>query len=122
MSVTPLPTGADAPAPVGSLSVRAWAFERILRTADACGWRAAGIRPAGNLAGEAAGFPNLILVHGGAGRVWHLLLRQASTGPLPHDAQVWAETLLRAGAVWRLVRLPDDVDQLLVDIADAVRP
>jgi hypothetical protein len=114
-------TGADAPAPVAQLSTHAGALSRILRTAEACGWRTAALRPAGHLAGKAAGFPSLILVHGGAGRIWYVLLRQ-STGALPVEAEVWAETLIRAGAVWRLVQVPDDLDQLLVDLADAVRP
>jgi len=120
--VSPIPaTGVDAPAPVAELSTRAAALARILRTAESCGWRTAAIRPAGTLAGKADGFPNLILAHGGAGRLWYVLVRQGD-GPLPADAEVWAETLIRAGAVWRLVRLPADIDQLLVDLADAVRP
>lgn len=115
-------TGADAPAPVDfPLSLRADGLVRILRTANACGWRSAGIRRRGSLAGDVAGFPNLILAHGGAGRVWFLFIRQGA-GPLPIDVQAWGETLIRAGAVWRLVNLPDDLDQLCVDLADSVRP
>jgi hypothetical protein len=117
------PTGADAPTPVGTQpsSIRARGVKTILRTATACGWRTAGLRPHGTLAGDAEGFPNLVVVHGGAGRVWYLLVRQGR-GALPGPAQMWGETLIRAGAVWRVVVLPDDVDQLCADLADAVRP
>lgn len=116
------PTGADAPVPVGNpQSIRAAGMSRILRTAAACGWRTANLRPTGNMAGDADGFPGLVLVHGGAGRVWFVLTRQG-TGRLPEEAQAWGESLIRAGAVWRVVVLPADVDQLCTDLADAVRP
>jgi hypothetical protein len=95
------------------------AITSILRTAHACGWRVALLRPRGSLAGDADGAPNVVLAHGGAGRVWHVRLH---IGPLTENEQAWGETLIRAGTVWRSVAIPRDIDQLLADLADSVKP
>jgi hypothetical protein len=100
---------------------RVAAITAILRTAHACGWRVALLRPRGSLAGDADGAPNLVLAHGGAGRVWHVRLRNGA-GPLTENEQAWGETLIRAGTVWRSVAIPHDIDQLLADLADSVKP
>jgi len=120
-AITSAPDGDAAPSGAPSPSDRAIAVARILRTATACGWRTSLTRPRGNQAGEADGAPNMMLAHGGAGRVWLVRLR-GGAGALTENEQRWGETLIRAGIVWRVVTIPGDVEQLLVDLADAVKP
>lgn len=63
------------------------------------------------------GFPDLVLVHARARLVWFVELKR-KPNRLARDQQAWGEALQAAGADWRLVWVPDEVDafcQLLAD-------
>ena len=78
------------------------------------GWRTA-------VQGDGKGFVDLVLCHPGGRRLWFVEVKRTSA-PLTADQKQWGEALLLAGAVYRVIRVPDELEQFLQDLADAARP
>lgn len=99
-------------------------YRTIIDTARILGWKVAHFRPAQNrrghwqtpVAGDGAGFPDFVLVHPGAGHVWYVELK-ADRGRLSREQLDWGETLVRAGAMYRVVRV-GELRAFLQDLAD----
>jgi VRR-NUC domain len=88
------------------------------------GWRCAHFRPARTgrgwrtaVAGDGAGFPDLVLAHPVAKRVLFVELKSAK-GRLARDQEAWAATLIQAGAEWMAVRGRAGLTQFLEMLAD----
>lgn len=106
------------------------AFERdyqntILGAAKATGWRTAHFRPARTahgwrtaVAGDGKGFPDLLLVHPGAGLVWFVEIKRDDNRTLDPDQAAWREDLISAGAIHRVVFVPSGLDPFLTDLVD----
>lgn len=112
------------PAPAAS---EADFYATVIDAARLSGWRTAHFRPAQTkygwrtaVQGDGKGFPDFVLVHP-VGRVWFVELKVTGAYMSPEQRQ-WGETLLRAGAVYRVVRVPDDIGHFVQDLVDAVRP
>ena len=103
----------------------------IVAAARTTGWRVLAIRPALNRRGRWAspiqgdpGYPDLTLAHPRAGRVIFVELKRHPNRLEPNQA-AWGDALHRAGADWRLIYVPDQLDafcQELADIAQGVNP
>src|SRR4029077_10650417 len=99
----------------------------IIEAARFLSWRIAHFRPALTrhgwrtpVQGDGAGFPDLIMVHPNVGLVWWVELK-TRTGRLSVDQEGWGEALIRAGAVFRVVRGRAGLDAFLDDMVIAVR-
>lgn len=97
----------------------------IVGCAKDFGWRIHHARAALNAAGHYRtpimghpGFPDLILVHRNVGVFFREL--KVST-ELSEDQKLWGTALLDAGADWRELRLPRDLDETCQWLADAPR-
>jgi hypothetical protein len=99
----------------------------VVEAAHLLGYRVLAIRPAltrqqrwqSPIQGD-AGYPDLTLVHPTAG----VLFVELKRGPnkLEPAQAAWGEALIAAGAVWRLVWVPEDLDRFCQELADrAVR-
>ena len=110
----------DAPmAPAGD--VREWR-RTIIAAARIAGWRTASI-PRRTIDNDTPGFPDLVLVHGGAARIWFVKLRRDGVArALGPGTALWGETIIAAGGVWRLISCPSGLDAFRADLVDAVRP
>lgn len=96
----------------------------IVDAARIGGWLIYHNRPAQNRAGRwqtalqgHQGFPDLVLVHTTRRLVWFVELKRRPNR-LSLDQQVWRNALTAAAADWRMVWVPDELDefcQLLVD-------
>lgn len=103
----------------------------IVDAARLCGWRVYHNRPTQDrnlrwrtaLQGH-AGFPDLVLVHAVAKKVWFVELKRRPNRLQPEQL-AWADELRAAGADYRLVWVPDellDFCQQLADHAGTPRP
>src|SRR4030095_7136207 len=108
-----------APTPIGATEAH-W-YGTVIDAARIAGWRVAHFRPARTakgwrtaVQGDGKGFPDSVLVHAGAGRVWFVELKLDGAKPTLEQQQ-WGESLIRAGAVYRLLPLPPRADPLLHD-------
>ena len=102
-------------------------YPTVIDAARLAGWCCAHFRPALTkhgwrtaVQGDGKGFPDFVLVHP-VGRVWFVELKLRGAYMTPEQRQ-WGETLLRAGAVYRVVHVPDEINRFVQDLADAVRP
>ena len=103
-------------------------YERtIIEAAKAAGWLVHGERPAWNrhrtkistpIKGH-AGFPDLVLAHPRGG-VWFIELK-SDGARLTREQAEWGKTLRLAGATWRLVYVPDELDTFCQELADVTR-
>jgi hypothetical protein len=99
----------------------------ILEAARILGWRCAHFRPALTrrgwrtaVQGDGAGFPDLVMVHGPAGRCWFVELK-TRTGRLSTEQEAWGEALIRAGAGYRIVKGRAGLTAFLDDMATTAR-
>lgn len=98
----------------------------IVEAAHALGYRALAIRPAvgrqqkwqSPIQGD-AGYPDLTLAHPDAGVLFVELKRPPNGLEAPQRA--WGEALIAAGAVWRLVWVPEQLDAFVQELADRTR-
>ena len=107
------------------------AYERdyqatILDAAKLTGWRTAHFRPARTkqgwrtaVGGDGAGFPDLVLVHPGAGFVWFVELKRDDNKALRPDQDEWRLDLTRAGAVHKVVFVPSRLNAFVGELAGA---
>lgn len=116
------------PAPPADLATESDYYRTVIDAAHILGWRVAHFRPARTtkgwrtaVQGDGKGFPDFVLVHAGAGRVWFVELKRGIARLSPEQEQ-WGEALSRAGAVYRVVSCPTQLGQFLQDLADTVRP
>jgi VRR-NUC domain len=97
---------------------------------DACswtGWRCAHFRPGRTdhgwrtaVQGDGKGFPDWVLVHDRGGVVFVEL--KTVKGKLTPTQEAWGEALIRAGAVYRVIRGMDELDSFCQELAErAVR-
>ena len=117
MTSKPLPSPTSTqyyPTIIDAARVLGWTVAHFRPGRTSNGWRTA-------VQGDGKGFPDFVLVHGGAGRVWFVELK-FDGGKLTAEQTRWGETLLRAGAVYRAVYVPSQLSTFLQDLADAVRP
>lgn len=65
------------------------------------------------------GFPDLILVHARARLIWFVELKRRpnTVGP---DQRAWGDALQAAGADYRVVWVPDELDEFCQSLADAL--
>lgn len=103
-------------------------YPTVIDAAHVAGWRVAHFRPAQTkhgwrtaVQGDGKGFPDFVLVHGGAARVWFVELK-VDGARLSDDQRAWGETLIASGAVFRTVHCPSGLQTFLQDLIDAVRP
>jgi hypothetical protein len=103
-------------------------YRTVIEAAHICGWLVAHFRPARTahgwrtaVQGDGKGFPDFVLVHGGARRVWFVELKRDGA-KLSDEQRRWGETLLAAGVVWRTVHVPSELHDFVQDLADTVRP
>ena len=68
-----------------------------------------------------AGFPDLVLVHGEGRVVVFAELKRAPSGPSPEQT-AWREALTGAGAIYRLVWVPEHQDNFLDELHAWARP
>lgn len=100
--------------------------QTIVDAAHLCGYRLLAIRPAVGRQGRwqspiqgDAGYPDLTLVHPVAGVLFVELKRWPNRLEL---AQLeWADALADAGAAWRLVWVPEQLDAFCQELADRAR-
>jgi hypothetical protein len=95
----------------------------VVEAAHTLGYRVLAIRPAltrqqrwqSPIQGD-AGYPDLTLVHPKAG----VLFVELKRGPnkLEPAQAAWGEALIAAGAVWRLVWVPEELDGFCQELAD----
>jgi hypothetical protein len=64
------------------------------------------------------GFPDLILVHAIARLVWFVELKRRPNTLAPEQL-AWGDALHNAGADWRVVWVPDELDEFCQLLADA---
>jgi len=123
------PDRVDAPAvPTVVLANESQFYPTVIDAARLLGWLPAHFRPARTakgwrtaVQGDGKGFPDFVLAHAGAGRVWFVELK-LDKAKLTREQILWGETLVRAGAVYRTVYCPSGLPMFLQDLADAVRP
>jgi hypothetical protein len=89
------------------------------------GWMIYHNRPAQNSAGRwrtalqgDQGFPDLVLVHPTARLVWFVELKRKPNVLAPPQL-AWADTLRAAGADYRLVWVPEGLDDFVQELVDA---
>jgi hypothetical protein len=95
----------------------------VVEAAHLLGYRVLAIRPAigrgrkweSPIQGD-AGYPDLTLAHPKAGVLFVELKRPPNRLEQPQRA--WGEALIAAGAVWRLVWVPDELDRFCQELAD----
>lgn len=99
--------------------------QTIVRCAKDWGWRVMHTRPAIGRYGRYhvpiqgdPGFPDLVLVHRDVGVFFREL---KVTTILTDDQTLWAQALLAAGADWRELRMPRDLDETCQWLYDAPR-
>jgi len=98
-------------------------YATVVDAARIFGWRVAHFRPALTkhgwrtpVSGDGAGFPDFVLVHPLARRVWWRELK--TDGDKPTDAQTaWGSDLIAAGADWRVVHVPSEADAFITELA-----
>lgn len=97
----------------------------ILGAAKATGWRTAHFRASRTkygwrtaVAGDGAGFPDLVLVHSGVGLVWFVEIKRDDNRTLSVEQIAWREDLIRAGAVHKVVLVPSGLDAFLLELVD----
>lgn len=96
----------------------------VVDAARKTGWLVYHNRTAQNAAGRHMtalqghqGFPDLVLVHAMARLVWFVELKRRPNTLAPEQV-AWGDALVNAGADWRVVWVPDELDafcQLLAD-------
>jgi hypothetical protein len=98
-------------------------YATVIDTARICGWQVAHFRPALTkhgwrtaVSGDGKGFPDFVLVHP-AGHIWFVELKTTKARLSPEQQQ-WAEVLEQAGAIYRVVRVPDGIARFVQDLAD----
>jgi VRR-NUC domain-containing protein len=94
---------------------------------DVLGYRVLAIRPAIGRQGRwqspiqgDAGYPDLTLVHPRAGVLFVELKRKPNR--LDPDQKRWGEALREAGAEWRVVWVPEQLDAFCQELADRTKP
>jgi hypothetical protein len=95
----------------------------VVDAAHLLGYRVLAIRPAigrghkweSPIQGD-AGYPDLTLVHPRTGVLFVELKRPPNR--LEPAQRAWGEAFIAAGAVWRLVWVPDELDQFIQELAD----
>jgi len=97
----------------------------VVAAARLGGWFVYHNRPAQNGAGKwrtalqgDQGFPDLVLVHAIARVVWFIELKRKPNTLAPPQL-AWADALRAAGADYRLVWVPDELDEFVQQLADA---
>jgi hypothetical protein len=96
----------------------------IVDAAKMFGWRIHHARPAWTTRGWRTaiqghpGFPDLVLAHGHVG-VWFVELKHKTN--LTEDQARWGVVLTAAGANWRELRVPEQLDEFVQELADAPR-
>ena len=101
--------------------------QTIVDAAHLVGYRVLAIRPAvgrsarwqSPIQGD-AGYPDLTLAHPIAGILFVELKRSPNRLELPQLR--WRQALLDAGATWRLVWVPEELDAFVQELADRARP
>jgi len=98
----------------------------IVDAARLLGYRILSIRPAWSkgkfstpIQGD-AGYPDLTLAHPRAGVLFVELKR--SPNRLEADQIAWRQALTEAGAIWRLVWVPEQLDDFLRELVDRAHP
>jgi hypothetical protein len=100
----------------------------VVEAARLGGWLIYHNRPAQNGAGRwrtalqgDQGFPDLVLVHAMARLVWFIELKRKPNTLAPPQL-AWADALRAAGAEYRLVWVPDELDEFCQLLANAGQP
>jgi hypothetical protein len=99
----------------------------IVDTARTLQYRVLALRPAVGRQGRwqtpiqgDAGYPDLTLVHRRAGVLFVELKR--APNDLEAGQVAWRQALVEAGAVWRLVWVPEQLDTFCQELADRAAP
>ena len=100
----------------------------VVEAARLGGWLVYHNRPAQNGNGRwrtalqgHQGFPDLVLVHAIARLVWFVELKRRPNTLAPEQV-AWGDALKNAGADWRVVWVPDELDEFVQVLANAGRP
>lgn len=100
----------------------------VVEAARLGGWLVYHNRPAQNGQGRwrtalqgHQGFPDLVLVHAIARLVWFVELKRRPNTMAPEQL-AWGDALHNAGADWRVVWVPDELDEFVQLLANAGRP
>ena len=120
------PVRRGKPAAPASLATERDYQKTIIETAKMFGWRIQHTRPAWSgkgwrtpLQGH-AGFPDLVLAHEHVQGVLFVELKRVDN-TLDAEQARWGTVLSAAGADWRVVKLPDQLDDFCQLLADAPR-
>jgi hypothetical protein len=99
----------------------------IIETARLAGWKVAAFRPAQTrhgwrtaVQGDGAGWPDLALFHPATRRTMFVELKRHPYKLQPEQA-AWGETLIACGHIWRVVYVPDELDQFCQELVDLAR-